>query len=190
VTKSVARCVLKSFLERNRATLNLVGHDYNYTCPPWRWRGDATVAVRARSVLDAVGLGRDAIALAEAFGENVSLTRDVAADLVRAGHAATLIGQPEGQWLDVKRQHYDLDATAEKIKLAQAVAKFANAEFGGLVVIGMAGMKVPGGEIVQSFVRYRLTVGRLGSTSRRSSRGSIHHQTSCRLNPSRTVISG
>jgi hypothetical protein len=145
----VLSSMLSPFLERNRATLNLVEFDQNYACPPWRWRAEATVEVRGKSVMDAVGIGRDAIALAEAFGENGSLTRDIAADLVRAGHAAALIGQPEGQWLDVKRQHYDLDTAAGKVKLAEAVAKFANAELGGLLVIGAAGKKIPGGEIVQ-----------------------------------------
>ena len=101
------------------------------------------------SVMDAIGLGRDAIALAEAFGENGALTRDISADLVRAGHAGTLIGQPEGHWLDVKRQHYDLDTGVGKIRLAQAVAKFANAELGGVLIVGMAGKKIPGGEIIE-----------------------------------------
>lgn len=141
--------VLGPFLERNGATLILVESDQQYACPPWRWRAEATVEIRGNSVMDVVGIGRDAIALAEACGENGSLTRDIAANLVRAGHAAALIGQPEGQWLDVKRQHYDLETAAGKIKLAEAVAKFANAELGGLLVIGAAGKKVPGGEIIQ-----------------------------------------
>lgn len=141
--------VLRPFLDRNRATLKLVEYDLNYAYPPWRWRAEATVDTRGKSVMDIVALGRDAIALAEAFGQNGSLTRDIAVDLVRAGHAAALLEQPEGQWLDVKRQHYDLSATKGKIRLAQAVAKFANAELGGLIVIGMAGKKVPGGEVIQ-----------------------------------------
>lgn len=87
--------------------------------------------------------------MAEAFGENGSLNRAITADLVRAGHANALVGQTEGHWLDVKGQHYDLDSMAGKIKLAQAVAKFANAELGGVLIVGMAGKRIPGGEIVQ-----------------------------------------
>lgn len=140
--------VLRPFLKRNRAALNLIEYDGAYACPPWRWRADVTVEVRGKSVKDAVDLGRDAIALAEAFGENGRLTRGITAELVRSGHAAALIGQAEGHWFDVKGQHYDLDTAAGKIKLAEAVAKFANAELGGVLVIGLGGKKIPGGEVV------------------------------------------
>jgi hypothetical protein len=140
--------VLKPFLERHRATLRGVTQDLDWAYPPWRWKADATVEVRGRSVIDAINLARDAIALGEAFGQNGEFTREIAADLVRAGHAAALIGLPEGQWLDVKSQHYDLGQGVGKIKLAQAVAKFANAEMGGLLIIGLSGKKVPGGEVL------------------------------------------
>jgi hypothetical protein len=65
------------------------------------------------------------------------------------GHTSVLIGQPEGHWLDVKRAHYDLSTDAGKIKLAQSVSRFCNAEDGGLVVIGMSTKKVPGSEEVR-----------------------------------------
>ena len=32
--------------------------------------------------------------------------RVIAGDLIRGGHANVLIGQPEGHWLKVKRQHH------------------------------------------------------------------------------------
>ena len=37
------------------------------------------------------------------------LDRVIAGDLIRGGHANVLIGQPEGHWLEVKRQHYDFE---------------------------------------------------------------------------------
>jgi hypothetical protein len=65
-----------------------------------------------------------------------------------------LIGQPEGHWLDVKKQHYDLHTKAGKInlshigkiRLAQSVSRFCNSEDGGLVLVGMDTKPVDGGE--------------------------------------------
>ncbi|WP_241473584.1 ATP-binding protein [Mycolicibacterium neoaurum] len=145
----VLSSLLAPFLARNRASLSRIALDENYLSPPWRWRAEATVETRSKRVTEILRLGRDAIALAEAFGQNGQLTRSIAADLVRGGHAGALIGQEEGHWLDVKQQHYDLTDTVGKIKLAQAVAKFANAELGGVLVIGMTGKKIPGGEIIR-----------------------------------------
>src|SRR5829696_2798723 len=77
------------------------------------------------------------------------LTRETAGDLIRGGHANVLIGQPEGHWLDVKRHHYDMNTRAGKIKLAESVSRFCNAEGGGLVVFGMASKKIPGGDEIR-----------------------------------------
>lgn len=140
--------VLQTFLKRNRATLHDVEQDPNWLIPPWHWRARATVETRGRSLDDVIGLARDAIALGEAFGQNGEMTREIAASLIRAGHAAVLIGMQEGPWLDVKSQHYEPGGVGA-IKLAQAVAKFANAELGGLLVVGMAGKKLPGAEIIK-----------------------------------------
>lgn len=146
---AVLSSLLRPFFARNRADLRLIAMDQNYLSPPWRWQAEATVETRGRSVPEVLRLGRDAIALAEAFGKNGQLTRNIAADLVRSGHARALVGQSEGHWLDVKQQHYDLGSTTGKIKLTQAVAKFANAELGGVLIIGMAGKKIPGGEVIR-----------------------------------------
>ena len=56
----------------------------------------------------------------------------------------------------MKRQHYDLSADAGKIKLAQSVSRFCNAEDGGLVVVGMSTKKVPGGEEICSTTAARV----------------------------------
>ena len=78
------------------------------------------------------------------------LTRQTAADLIIGGRADLLLGLPEGAWLDVKSQHYDLTTTRGKISLAEAVSRFANAEEGGIVVVGMDTKRIPGGELVKS----------------------------------------
>lgn len=72
------------------------------------------------------------------------------ADLVRGGAAELLIGQPEGNWLDAKAQEYDLATMHGKISLAQAAARFANGEDGGVIVIGAHAKKIPGGEKIRS----------------------------------------
>jgi hypothetical protein len=78
------------------------------------------------------------------------LTRSSALELLRAGLPEALVGQSEGPWLDVKRDHYDLTTTGGKVSLCQAVARFANSELGGIVVVGMEAKKVPGGEEIRS----------------------------------------
>ncbi|MEV0537093.1 ATP-binding protein, partial [Kitasatospora sp. NPDC050463] len=76
------------------------------------------------------------------------LSRETTLDLLRSGNAQVLIGQEEGPWLDVKADHYNLQSQHGKISIAQAVSRFANAEHGGIVVVGMRGKKVPGGEVI------------------------------------------
>ena len=65
-------------------------------------------------------------------------------DLLRGGFARALLGQPEGSWLEAKREHYNLREDLGQIKLARSVAQFANAPGGGLVVIGLATKQVDG----------------------------------------------
>jgi hypothetical protein len=55
---------------------------------------------------------------------------------LRLGRPDVLIGTPESSWLDVKSRDYFLSSAPEKIKLAQDVARFANAN-GGVLVLGL-----------------------------------------------------
>ncbi|MEU9425403.1 ATP-binding protein [Streptomyces sp. NPDC048342] len=105
-------------------------------------------SLRGRSLQDLFNIGKDVASLLDSL-QGGSLTRERVIDLLRGGHAKILIGQPEGPWLDVKSAHYDLSKSSGKISLAQAVARFANAEHGGIVVVGMRGKKVPGGEEIR-----------------------------------------
>lgn len=103
---------------------------------------------RGRTLLDLVEIAYDVDTLCTAFREG-EIKRETVADLVRGGAAELLVGQPEGNWLDVKSEEYDLSSTSGKISLAQAVARFANAEDGGLIVIGAKAKKIPGGEEIR-----------------------------------------
>jgi hypothetical protein len=91
---------------------------------------------RGRDLADLLAIGFDALALLDA-ADSGELGREQVADLLRSGHASAFIGQVESSWLEAKRQHYDLTSITGKIALAQAVARFANAEDGGLIVVGL-----------------------------------------------------
>lgn len=145
----IYRSALLPYLARHRATLHRVEMVANRATSPWVWEFDIHCSLRLRSMGDLHEIGQGAIALLDAVASG-ELTRETTLDLLRAGHAAVLVGQPEGSWLDVKSSHYDLDSTQGKISLAQSVSRFANAEYGGIVVVGMKGKKVPHGEIIHS----------------------------------------
>jgi len=115
---------------------------------PWGIYVEIGFHNRGRIVADLVRIGLDALALLDAIN-NGNLGRDQVADLLRGGHAQALVGQAEGQWLEAKRQHYDLTGTGGKISLAQAVARFANAELGGLVVVGLETKHVLGHDVIR-----------------------------------------
>jgi hypothetical protein len=145
----VIRSVLESLLRRHRMTI--VKHESGKAYPPETfisvevWIG---FNPRGRTLRELYDIGEDAYALFDAM-DGGQLTRQTAGDLIRGGQAEVLIGQSEGHWLDVKREHYDLSTDAGKIKLAQSVSRFCNAEEGGLVVVGMSTKRVPGGEDIR-----------------------------------------
>ncbi|MET9686152.1 ATP-binding protein [Streptomyces coeruleorubidus] len=138
--------VLAPYLKRYRASMENVEMDPNYY-HPLVWNIEIWCSPRGRDLADFLQVGEGTLALIEAFGTG-ELTRETTLDLLRSGNAQVLIGQEEGSWLDVKSAHYNLQSPSGKISIAQAVARFANAEHGGIVVVGMRGKKVPGGEII------------------------------------------
>jgi hypothetical protein len=107
------------------------------------------VPTRGKTLGDLYDVADSIVRLVEA-ADTGHLTRHTVVDLLAGGRADLLIGQPEGPWLDVKRAHYDLATPAGKISLAQAVSRFANAEEGGIVVVGMGTKKIRGGELIDS----------------------------------------
>jgi hypothetical protein len=90
--------------------------------------------------------GLDIKALLEASSGD--LTRETVAELIRGGHVAALLGQPEGDWLEAKSQHADLATEVGKIRLAQWVSQFANARDGGVVVLGLATKNRGSGDVI------------------------------------------
>jgi hypothetical protein len=117
--------------------------------PPWPYVIVLSVPRSGWTVEKALHLADSATTLLRAVGAGL-LSRDVVVQVLRAGHPEALLGQPESICLDVKRQHYDFSGVAGKISLARDVARFANAEQGGVLVVGLRGRKVPGGEVISA----------------------------------------
>ncbi|MFE2681886.1 RNA-binding domain-containing protein [Streptomyces mirabilis] len=140
---------LAALLGRHGAHVISMERDLYTPASPWRWFIDISSTIRGRTLKDLYETGYLSLSLLLAV-EGGELTRTTTLELLRAGRAEALIGLPEGPWLDVKSSHYDLSRTAGKISIAQAVARFANAEHGGIVVVGMRGKKIPGGELIHS----------------------------------------
>lgn len=148
VVASVARLVTP-FLTATKCKLEWIGEDEWATAPDAVGiRMGVAVPWRGKSIGDMYSVGENVLELCEAFASG-ELTRATVGDVVRGGGAHLLVDQPEGNWLDAKAEEYDLTSTKGKVSLAQAVARFANAEDGGLIVIGAKAKKIPGGEVIR-----------------------------------------
>jgi len=141
--------LLAPLLQRRHLTLAVAFPDPNWGTPPWLWNLVLGASTRNRTLEDLHAAGQEVLNLLEAASDG-TLTRETVGDLVRGGQATALIGQPEGHWLDVKAQHYDLSTPYGRISLGQSVARFANAEDGGVVVVGMSTKRIPGGEEIRA----------------------------------------
>ena len=88
--------------------MTIVRLEWQEALPPGSFVLHTSIAfnTRERTLRELYDIGQDAHALFDAMRSG-QLTRETAGDLIRGGHANVPIGQPEGHWLDVKRQHYD-----------------------------------------------------------------------------------
>jgi hypothetical protein len=99
--------------------------------------------------------GRELIALADDVRALLNAVRSgqvsqqVALNLVLGGHAASLVGQPEGQWLDAKQQQWRLGTPEGNAELAKDISAMANAQ-GGLILIPARTTLTSGREIIDS----------------------------------------
>jgi len=114
---------------------------------------DRQVAVMVRfesmvgpTVGDLIRLGDDvrALLLAVRSGEP---DEKVALNLVLAGHAPALVGQPESRWLDVKRQLWELGTPSGNAEIAKDLSALANAQ-GGMILIPARTTVVSGREVI------------------------------------------
>ena len=102
----------------------------------------------SRSVGELYELGTELQLLLSAVSGEMSLTALTATDLIKAAQAEVLLGQPEGIWLDAKREPYKLGSDAEKWELAKDVAAFANTGADALLVLGLDTTKSANGDVL------------------------------------------
>ncbi|WP_199515714.1 hypothetical protein [Nucisporomicrobium flavum] len=140
--------LIEPLLKRHNAMLvsAKIGHR---TTPPFIHEVLLTTSTRGKTLETLFQIGENVTTLIDAARAGL-IARDTVLDLVLGGRADLLVGQPEGPWLDVKSHHYDLTTPHGKISLAESVARFANAEEGGVVIVGMNTSKVSGGEVIKA----------------------------------------
>jgi hypothetical protein len=146
--KSHIERILGPLLTRNRMWLVAAEQYQSQKAAPWRIYTDLGFYSQGRLLGDLLRVGLDAVALLDAV-DNGEFGRELIADLLRSGHANTLIGRAENEWLEAKREHYDLTSPVGQIKIARAVARFANSEHGGLVIIGLQTKNDGTGDVIR-----------------------------------------
>jgi hypothetical protein len=118
--------------------LNLLGAVGRVSTVNQIWQHEVVVMVRfkemtGRLVGDLIDLADTtrALLLAARSGKP---EREVAPGLILGGHASALVGQPESEWLDVKKQVWPLGTPEGKAEAAKDVSALANAA-GGIMLI-------------------------------------------------------
>jgi hypothetical protein len=161
--------LLTPLVQGNRGKVASVELHPNAYEPPWPYVIVLSLPLNGWTVQGVARLVENAIDLLQAIGAG-KFSRSIGLQVLRSNNPEALLGQHESIYLDVKQSHYNLDTAQGEIALSQAVARFANAEQGGLLVIGMRGKKIPGGEVVSKLTpvpvsrrdvrRYRLAIER------------------------------
>jgi hypothetical protein len=77
-----------------------------------------------------------------------SSSLDTVREALRADQPEGLVGLPECAWLDVKGEIYVLDTPYGVEELLKDVAAFANAQGGGMLLVGFSTRKENGQEII------------------------------------------
>jgi hypothetical protein len=136
VAEEVERCV-EPYLRRNRCTDIEVGvaDEANPELGTRFCTVSFTPPSRGKTVHDLYRLARGLQEFLVVL-DHGGFTMQTLPILLRAGRASMLIGREESQWLEVKSAPYDLSGDRGKIELAQDVARFANAETGGVLIVG------------------------------------------------------
>ena len=147
-TEMDTRCTVAPLLSRRGWTFVEAEMDPNYAASPWLWHLRVDPRTRGRTIGELYDVAEEILALVEATTGR-GLRRETTLELLRAGRAEVLVGQAEGDWLDVKSHDYDLSTDGGKISLAQDVARFANAEYGGIVIVGMGAKRIGDTEVIR-----------------------------------------
>ncbi|WP_174546022.1 ATP-binding protein [Nocardiopsis dassonvillei] len=128
----------------DRLGMELVGVDYIATIVGKYalFRVCIRFPYRGKVVGDAYEAGVKVLAYLGSLGGS-GISADSVLELVRDGHVSAILGQVESSWLEVKGRPYllkkgDPNPAAEKIELAQDVARFANSDQCGILLVGLS----------------------------------------------------
>lgn len=110
-----------------------------------------------RTVGELFALGVEAQALLDAARADGELGASTARDLVAAGQASVMLGQPESRWLDAKREPHALSGDAAKWEFAKDVAAFANTGRDALIVYGIETRREHSGDVLGTLRPFELT---------------------------------
>jgi hypothetical protein len=97
-----------------------------------------------------VELGIELQQLLVAAENGAELTARTARDLTKAARVGVILGQPEGIWLDAKREPYPTSTELQRWEIAKDVAAFANAGIDALILIGVATKATVNGDVLDS----------------------------------------
>jgi hypothetical protein len=141
------RQLLAPQLGRSGATFVAAEHEESWP----GWQGICEISVdfspRGATIQDAITVGLDVIEFVERLRDG-DLTAESALDLLTAGRGDLLVDLVESNWLEAKRQRYDFSTDHGKIELAQDVARFANGNNAGLLVVGLQTRNRTGEEVI------------------------------------------
>jgi hypothetical protein len=115
------------------------------------------ISPRGRSVEDALQVGEDMSRLWSAT-RGGQLSPETIRDLIAAGRASLLIGQPECGWLECKGGAYGLPDRLEEFELAKDIAMLANRPSGGVLLIGPATKGKDGRDVIRKIVPQPMSV--------------------------------
>lgn len=97
-----------------------------------------------------VELGIELQQLLVAAENGAELTARTALHLTKAARVGVILGQPEGIWLDAKREPYPTATELQRWEIAKDVAAFANAGIDALILIGVATKATVNGDVLDS----------------------------------------
>jgi hypothetical protein len=134
----VERCV-RSYLQRHRCSdveVSVEADREGDSLTPKVWCVVTfSPPTRGKTIRELYDLSRDVNDLLVTL-DHGGITMRTVPVMLRAGRASLLLGQQESQWLEVKSAPYALDSERARVELAQDGARFANAEDGGLLIVG------------------------------------------------------
>jgi hypothetical protein len=118
--------------------------------PAFIFHASFVVKQRGANVEQAVRVATALVDLSQAFLSNEHSHEAFVLATLRSGRPDLLLGLYESGWLECKSQGYDLKVHSHRIELAQDVARFANSERGGLLVLGLKTKKDSAGDRIVS----------------------------------------